>query len=83
MDSKELLDFITEVEATATEMRLLVEGAIILLDEAWPSFSHPKTYKQRQATQCLDAVSLALDDLRDLLRSMQEGFIELPEELAT
>ena len=78
-----LLDHLTEVESAVTEMRLLVEGAMILLDEAWPSFSHPQTYKQRQAAQCLDAVNLALDDLRDLLRNMQEGFIELSEGLVT
>ena len=73
---RKLFDYLTEVEAAATEMRLLVEGAIILFDEARSFLSPAQTYKQRRATQCLDAVSLALDDLRDLLRSMQEGFIE-------
>ena len=81
MDNKRLLDHLAEVEAAVTEMRLLVEGAIILFDEVWPFFSPAQTYEQRQVEQCLDAVRLALDDLRNQLFGIQEGFIDLSEDL--
>lgn len=62
-------------------MRVLVEGAIILFSEVWPFFSPAQTYEQHQAEQCLDAVGLALDDLRELIRGMQEGAIRLSQQM--
>ena len=82
MNHHKLLDHLAEVEAAVTEMRLLVEGAIVLFDEAWSFYSPAQTFEQRQAEQCLDAVGLALDDLRDQLLGIQEGFIDLSEDLA-
>ena len=82
MNHHKLLDHLAEVEAAVTEMRVLVEGAISLFDEAWPSFSPAHTREQRQAVQCLDAVGMALGDLRDQLLGMQEGFLDLSERRA-
>lgn len=80
MDHK-LLDYIVEVQAAVTEMRLLIEGAITLFDEAAPLLTSKQRYSQRLAAQHFDAIRLALDDLRDLVRGVQEEHMTLPESL--
>ena len=81
MDRNDLLDHIVEVEAVVAQLRVLVEGTIILFDEVWAFYSPAQTHEQRQAEQCLDAVGLALDDLRRLILSLQEGSIRLSEQM--
>ena len=70
-------DFITETGLTLQEMRLVVEGALLLyVDETSDLLGLARSHAQHTLAEAYSTVGCALYRLRDLILNLQNGYIE-------
>ena len=70
-------DFLFDTGVTLQEMRLLVEGAILLYtDETSDLFLLAREHDQYAMAESFSTIGCALYNLRDLIHNLQNGYIE-------
>ena len=70
-------DFLFDTGLALQEMRLLVEGAILLYtDETSDLFPLARAQNRYALAESFSTIGCALYDLRDLIRNLQNGYIE-------
>ena len=73
-------NYIFTMDFIVGEMRALVEGALLLCELDLPALSQLSTRKSvLEATQTINVVVSTLGMLRDHIRKLQQGYIQMAE----
>ena len=78
-----MTDYIIDTGFALQEMRLLVEGAALLAEEASPLLALARAHDQHELAETLSTIDTALSRLRDLVCDLQKSYAdEIRQQIA-